>query len=76
VIGPHAWYYLNTGKKKHILRTADMSATPMQSAICGCQILAALPAIARWQADPEGLIQREQCKQCAAILERETDTHV
>jgi hypothetical protein len=73
MIGPYGWYYLNTGKKKHVLRVADMAITPMQSAICGCQILAALPAVARWHGDPEGLAQREQCKQCVAILERETN---
>jgi len=72
VNGPYAWYYLNAGKKKHVLRAADMAAMPMQSAICGCQVLAILPAVARWQADPNGLAQREQCKQCTAILERET----
>jgi hypothetical protein len=73
MIGLYGWYYLRTGKKKHIIRTIDMAATPMQSAVCGCQVLAVLPAAARWQADPEGLAEREQCRQCTAILERETN---
>lgn len=73
MINPDAWYYLNTGKKKHLIRLEDLAGDIMQSAICGCQILAALPAKARWQADPEGLAVREPCKQCTAILERATD---
>lgn len=70
---PHGWYYLNAGKKQHAIRVTDMAAVPMQSAVCGCQVLAILPAVARWHADPEGLSQRDKCRQCVAILERETN---
>lgn len=72
-IAPHAWYYLNSGKKKHAIRLVDLTKTPMQSAICGCQVLAALPAVAKWHSDPEVLAEREACKQCTTILERETN---
>lgn len=67
-----AWFYLNTGKKKHFVRLTDLVAGPMQAAICGCQVLAALPAQARWQADPAVLAAREPCKQCVALLERQS----
>lgn len=73
MINPEAWYYLNTGKKKHLIRLEDFTNDVMQSAICGCQVLAALPAVARWHADAEGLASREPCKQCITTLERATD---
>lgn len=63
------WYYLNTGKKQHLVRDVDMAGFPMQSAVCGCQILAALPAEARWHSDADGLAERDKCKQCVAVLE-------
>jgi|EndMetStandDraft_7_1072992.scaffolds.fasta_scaffold65112_2 hypothetical protein len=71
MIGPYDWYYLVTGKKKHVVQLTAFADFPMQSAACGCQVLAALPREARWQADPAVLAQREPCKQCIAILERE-----
>jgi hypothetical protein len=70
---PYAWFYLNSGKKQHVVRLADMDLRPMQSAICGCQVLAVLPPQAKWHSDQEGLDARGKCKQCTAILERETN---
>lgn len=73
-MSPRAWFYLRTGKKKHLIILADknLPGEPMESAVCGCQVLAALPPRAKWHSDPEGLAEREPCKQCTAILERET----
>lgn len=73
MIGSYAWRYLNSGKKQHAVRPADLVGKVMESAICGCQVLAGLPAQAKWQEDPEGLAEREECKQCTAILERESN---
>jgi hypothetical protein len=71
--GPYDWFYFNDGQKQHIVRLADLTATPMQSAVCGKGVLALLPASVRWQKQPEGPAAREKCKQCLAILEREAN---
>lgn len=74
--GPHDWFYLNGGQKRHLVCLAEFAGptvTLMQSAVCGKGVLALLPAPARWQTDPEGLAAREKCKQCQAILERGTN---
>lgn len=65
------WYYLNAGHRQHAVEAAELTNFPMQSALCGCQILGALPAVAKWHNDPKGLVAREKCKQCIKILERE-----
>jgi hypothetical protein len=67
------WYYLPTGIVKHLLTDASLAGTPMQMAICGCQIMAALPAAARWHNDPTVLAQRRPCKQCLIVLERDSN---
>jgi hypothetical protein len=66
------WRYLNTGKKKHMVRDADLVETLMEAAICGTQVMAALPPYAKWHSDETGLAGREPCKQCATLLEKET----
>lgn len=66
-----AWQYLRTGNRQHAVKTSELTNYPMQTAICGCQVLGALPAVAKWHHDQEGLATREKCKQCTSILERE-----
>jgi hypothetical protein len=72
-LGPYNWLYLNSGKRQHAVRPDDLTEL-MQSAICGTQVLALLPAAARWLDDSDGLAAREKCKQCTVLLER--DNHV
>lgn len=66
------WHYLNTGKKKHLAKAADLARTPMEVAICGTQVMSALPSVAKWHDDEAGLAEREPCKQCITLLEKET----
>lgn len=66
------WYYLNTGKRQHVVGDDELQAYPNQTAICGRQVLAFLPAVARWQNDAAGLAERDKCKQCVEILERQS----
>lgn len=53
-----------------MVRDADLLKTPMEIAICGTQIMSALPAVAKWHDDEAGLIERLPCKQCLTVLER------
>lgn len=67
----YSWYYLNTGKKRHVVRILELSAFPQQAAICGTGVLAFLPSKARWQNDSEGLDARDECASCRKTLELE-----
>ena len=69
----YAWFYLSTGKKRHVVRQSELVAFPQQNAICGTMVLAFLPPKARWQNDPEGLEAREECASCAKTLEVENE---
>lgn len=70
----YAWYYLTTGKKRHVVRETELAAFPQQSAICGTGVLSILPSKARWQNDAEGLEERAECASCAKTLEAEHDS--
>jgi hypothetical protein len=65
----NAWYYLATGKKRHVVRDDDLIAFPEQTAICGSLVLSFLPDQARWRNDSEGLAVREDCASCLRILQ-------
>jgi len=67
----YAWYYLLTGKKRHVVREAELVAFPQQNAICGTGVLAFLPTKARWLNDAEGLEAREDCASCVKTLQSE-----
>lgn len=69
----YAWYYLPTGKKRHVVRQTELAAFPQQNAVCGTMVLAFLPSRARWQNDSEGLEAREECASCAKTLEVENE---
>lgn len=69
----YAWYYLSTGKKRHVVRESQLEAFPQQAAVCGAQVLAFLPSKARWQNDAEGLELRDECASCVRTLQIETD---
>lgn len=65
------WHYLPSGKRNHVVDDDQFRGHQFQKAICGVQVMAALPPMARWQSDPEGLDRREQCQICLGVLERE-----
>lgn len=67
---PYAWYYLPGTLKQHVVRQIEFKNFPCQTAICGRQVLAALPAAVRWQRDAQGLESREKCRSCLAQLNR------
>lgn len=68
----YEWYYLVTGKKRHVVRVAELAAFPQQSAICGRGVLAFLPTKARWLNDTEGLdLHADECANCRRILDAE-----
>lgn len=70
----YAWYYLTSGKKRHVVREAELAAFPQQSAICGTGVLAFLPSKARWHNDAEGLEARDECASCRKTLDKETES--
>lgn len=67
---PYAWYYIPGSPKQHVVRQAEFRNTPCQTAICGRQVLAGLPAAVRWQSDAQGLELRMKCRSCLAQLDR------
>lgn len=67
---PYAWYYLPGAPKQHVVRWAELQNFPCQTAICGRQVLTALPPAVRWQNDQEGLEARMKCRSCLAQLDR------
>ena len=69
----YAWYYLHTGKKRHVVREEELSTFPYQVAICGAGVLSVLPSRARWQNDAEGLEERDECASCRRTLDVENE---
>jgi len=67
----YAWYYIATGKKRHVVRESELKAFPQQNAICGAVVLSFLPPRARWLNDSEGLEARDECASCRRNLEAE-----
>lgn len=67
---PYAWYYLPGAPKQHVVRQIEFRNFPCQTAICGRQVLAALPAAVRWQNDAAGLEARMKCRSCLAQIDR------
>lgn len=67
----YGWYYLVTGRKRHVVRESELAAFPQQKAICGNTVLAFLPSRARWQNDAEGLSERDECASCRRVLQFE-----
>ena len=67
----YSWYYMATGKKRHVVRESELRAFPQQVAICGAGVLAFLPPRARWLNDEEGLESREECASCRRTLDVE-----